>query len=173
MLVTTMTSSEQHIDVSGVFGHLLVAASSSLDGSAVSYQEIDIDFLNGTVELSVDVVRQGVPQVDGYEVALLRPDGTALVLELSDGSYHRELNVSSEVLLGGMYALEVKDLDTGDVVGWDRVILWESGAQLSIEVIAPSEKTNDIMPLAIVLIIVASAASVAAFALIGRKPRKP
>jgi hypothetical protein len=173
MLITTITSSEHQIDISGVFGHLLVAASSSVDGSAVSYQEVDIDFLNGTVEISVEVTRLGIPQGDGYEVELVRPDGTALALELSDGSYRRELNVSSEVLLGEMYALEVKDLDTGDVVGWDRIILWESGAQLSIEVIAPSEKTNDIMPLAIVLIIVASAASVAAFALLGRKPRKP
>ncbi len=114
MLITTITSSEHQIDISGVFGHLLVAASSSLDGSAVSYQEVDIDFLNGTVELSVEVTRQGVPQGDGYEVALLRPDGTALALEHSDGSYRRELNVSSEVLLGEMYALEVRDLDTGD-----------------------------------------------------------
>lgn len=173
MLITTITSSEQQIDVSGVFGHLLVAASSSLDGSAVSYREIDIDFLNGTVELSVEVMRQGVPQVDGYEVALLRADGTTLFLELSDGSYHRELNVSSEVLLGGMYAIQVKDLDSGQVVGWARVVLWEPGAQLSIEVIAPSEETNDILPITMVLIIIASAASIAAFALLGRKPRKP
>jgi hypothetical protein len=170
MLITTITSSEQQIDIYGVFGRLLVAASSSADGYAVSYQEVNVDFLNGTVELSVQITRQGVPQGDGYEVALLRPGETSLALEQGDGSYRRELNVSSEVLLGEMYALEVRDIDTGDVVGWARVVLWESGTQLSIEVIAPGEETNDILPLVIVLIIVSSAASVAAFALLRRKP---
>ena len=171
-LLSVTVSDVPMITVEGFFGTLIVAVSASLYVYAAAYEELTIE-LHGTIELQVEVDRSGVPQDDGYDVALIRPGAEALELTPRNGLFWIDLNVPSEVDLGCMYAIRVTEHDTGDVVGETVVVLWDSSANASVDLLPPKTEEDKMAVIVIAAATLASTILVAAYAVRWRRSRCP
>jgi hypothetical protein len=139
VLCERVASTAQSLGVSGYLGHLLIAASASDDGVAVSYDELNVT-LYGTGSVTILVMRDGRLSQSDYDV---RMTGGNYVRSFpaSNGVLRMNISIPTDLGIGDMIIVEILDPGSDAVLGTTYVVVQQIDTIVEIEVFS-QERTG-------------------------------
>lgn len=133
-LVEKLESSSGSIVIGGFPGEITVAASASVNGSAVSYNELGLGLL-GVSTIQATLTKNGAAIWEGYDVRLVS-ENLIDYANLSGEKYLIHLNVPTQVSAGQLVRIEVLDA-SGQVVADKEVFVF--GTYITVDIEVPSK----------------------------------
>ena len=132
VLCERVASTAQSLGVSGYLGHLLIAASASDDGVAVSYDELNVT-LYGTGGITILVMRDGRLSQSDYDV---RMTGGNYVRSssASNGVLRMNISIPTDLGIGDMIIVEILDPGSDTVLGTTFVVVQPIDTIVEVEV---------------------------------------
>jgi hypothetical protein len=124
-----------------LFGSLVIATSAERDGVAVSYEAFNVTLYREVI-MEVRLVKDGeyVYDVDGYQVSMTV--GNKSLYVKNSNSIWSEPTVPSDVDIGQMVRVEVRDGPNGKVVGSGWIVVTSGHSETEIEVFDPPHERN-------------------------------
>jgi hypothetical protein len=132
VLCERVASTGQSIEVSDYLGHLLIAASASDGGVAVSYDELNVT-LYGTGGITILVMRDGRLSQSDYDV---RVTGSNYVRSssASNGVLRMNISIPTDLAIGDMIIVEILDPGSDAVLGTRYVVVQPIDTFVEIDV---------------------------------------
>jgi hypothetical protein len=132
VLCERVTSTTMSLEVSGYLGHLLIAASASDGGVAVSYDELNVT-LYGTGGITILVMRDGRLSQSDYDV---RVTGGNYVRSFpaSNGYLRMNISIPTDLGIGDMITVEIMDPGSDTVLGTAHAVVEPIDTAVEIEV---------------------------------------
>jgi hypothetical protein len=115
VLCERVASTSQSLVVSGYVGHLLITASGSDDGIAVSYDELNVT-LYGAGRMTILVMKDGRLSQSTYDVRITGGDYIRSYLA-SNGVLRMDISIPADLGIGDMIVVEILDPESGTVLG--------------------------------------------------------
>jgi hypothetical protein len=132
VLCERVVSTAQSLEVSGYLGHLLIAASASDGGVAVSYDELNVT-LYGTRGMTILVMRDGRPSQSDYDVRVT--GGSYLRSSLaSNGVLRMNISIPTDLGIGDMVIVEILDPGSDTALGSAYVVVQPIDMMVEIDV---------------------------------------
>ena len=129
--VRTYESDTSSVTVSGIAGELVVSASATVNGSAVSYSVLSIT-LHGTSTIEVQLLMDGTAVSEGYDVRVVSTN-LADYAEVSNGKFYARLTVPTQAAVGQLVQIEVLN-DDGQTVSTTHVFVPDTYTTLEIAI---------------------------------------
>jgi hypothetical protein len=147
VLCERVTSTAQSLGVSGYLGYLLIAASASDGGVAVSYDELNVT-LYGTGGITILVMRDGRLSQSVYDV---RMTGGNYVRSssASNGVLRMNISIPTDLGIGDMIIVEILDPGSDTVLGTTYVIVQPIDTIVEIDVFSQEETGSGFILLAL------------------------
>ena len=158
--VETITVDGPYITLTGVPGHLTIAASSYTGGIVTSYRTLNAT-LEGSVTIEVQITRDGVlvgGLSDSYDISVIAPGNVWLgpgqhPLTGADDSVLFSVSIPDDALVGDPLSITVYDESSGKLVGAKTVFVPLNTTTVSVEVIDSCEcQYRDVVPLLFALL---------------------
>lgn len=132
VLCEELASTTQSLAVSGYAGNLLIAASASDDGAAVSYDELNVT-LYGTVNLTIYVMKDGSLSQSAYDV---RVTGEYYIRSslASKGVLRMNISIPTDLGIGDMITVEILDPGSDTALATAFVVVEPIDRTVEIEV---------------------------------------
>jgi hypothetical protein len=132
VLCERVVSTAQSLEVSGYLGQLLIAASASDGGVAVSYDELNVT-LYGTRGMTILVMRDGRPSQSDYDVRVT--GGSYLRSSLaSNGVLRMNISIPTDLGIGDMVIVEILDPGSDTALGSAYVVVQPIDMMVEIDV---------------------------------------
>ncbi len=146
VLCESVNSTTQSLDVSGCLGQLLIAASASDGGYAVSYDELNVT-LYGTISMTITVMKDGKLSQGDYDA---RVTGSNFVrsFSVSNGVLMMNISIPTDLGIGDMITIEIRDRGSDTVLGTAHVVVQPVNTTASIDVFSQERADSGIIPLA-------------------------
>lgn len=146
VLCERVASTAQSLGVSGYLGHLLIAASASDGGVAVSYDELNVT-LYGTGCVTILVMRDGRLSQSAYDV---RVTGGNYVRSspASNGVLVMNISIPTDLGIGDMIIVEILDQGSDTVLGTAYVVLQPIDTTVEIDVFSQEGTGSEFVLLA-------------------------
>jgi hypothetical protein len=121
VLCERVVSMAQSLGVSGYVGYLLIAASASDDGVAVSYDELNVT-LYGTGGITILVMRDGRLSQSDYDVRVTGRDYVRSSVA-SNGVLRMNISIPTDLGIGDMIIVEILDPGSDKVLGTAYIVV--------------------------------------------------
>jgi len=132
VLCEEVASTAQSLRVSGYVGNLLIAASASDGGVAVSYDELNVT-LYGTVNVTILVMKDGRLSQSAYDVRVIAGHYIRSS-SASNGVFRMNISIPTDLGIGDMITVEVLDPGSDSVLGTAFVVVQPIDSTVEIEV---------------------------------------
>src|SRR4030067_3396677 len=129
--VRTYASDASSVTVSGIAWELVVSASATVNGSAVSYSVLSIT-LHGTSTIEVQLLMDGTAVSEGYDVEVVSPN-LADYAEVSNGKFYARLTVPTQAAVGPLVQIAVLN-DDGQTVSTTHVFVPDTHTALELAI---------------------------------------
>lgn len=131
------------IMIKDIFGSLVLATSAERGGAAVSYETLNAT-LYSKVTMQIDLVKDGVPVNQGYQVRASA--GNRSILVHQSETIWIEPVIPSEADIGEMIRIEVLDISNGAIVGDGWIVASTDKTMTEIQVFdRPHKQTADLV----------------------------
>lgn len=137
--VKTLESSTGTISVTDIAGELMVAASASVNGSAVSYDAVTL-MLNGISTIEVHLILDGVAVSEGYDVRVVSSNLIDYAVA-SEGKFYASLSIPTQAAVGQLVRMEVLD-DNGEIMSSEHIFVPESYSIVDIELFTKNSRES-------------------------------
>ena len=146
VLCERVVSTAQSLGVSGYLGHLLIAASASDDGVAVSYDELNAT-LYGTGCVTILVMKDGRLSQSEYDVRVI---GGSFIrsFSASNGVLMMNISIPTDLRIGDMIVVEILDPGSETVLGTSYVVVQPIDRMVQIDVFSHEETGSGFILLA-------------------------
>lgn len=138
-------STSQSLEISGYLGHLLVAASASDGGVAVSYDELNVT-LYGTGGMTILVMRDGKLSQSSYDVRVIG-ENYVRSFPASNGVLMMNISIPTDLGIGDMITVEIMDPGSDTVLGTAHVVVQPIDTMVKVEVFSQEKDDSGFIPL--------------------------
>ncbi len=145
VLCDMVASTVQPLRVSGYIGHLLIAASASDGGLAVSYDELNVT-LYGTGNLTILMMKDGGPLQSTCDVRVTGGDYVRF-LTASNGVLRLNVTIPIDLGIGDMITVEVMDSGSDTVLGTAHAVIGPVDTTVEVEVFSQEKTGSGFIPL--------------------------
>lgn len=132
VLCEIVGSTSQSLRVSGYVGRLLIAASATDDGVAVSYDELNVT-LYGTSSITILVMKDGRLSQGDYD-ARVTGDNFVRSSIASNGILRMNISVPTDLAIGDMIIVEILDTGSDTVLGAAYLVVQPKDTTVQIDV---------------------------------------
>jgi len=146
VLCNGWASTGQSLRVSGYLGHLLIAASASDGGVAVSYDELNVT-LHGTGGITILVMRDGRLSQSDHDVRVTGSNYVRSSLA-SNGVLAMNISIPTDLEIGDMITVEILDPGSDVVLGTAYVVVQPIDTTVEIDVFSQEGAGSEFILLA-------------------------
>lgn len=146
VLCERVASTGQSISVSGYLGHLLIAASASDGGVAVSYDELNVT-LYGTGSITILVMRDGRLSQNDHDVRVTGNNYVRSSLA-SNGVLVMNISIPTDLEIGDMITVEILNPGSDVALGTAYVVVQPIGTTVEIDMFSQEGAGSEFILLA-------------------------